>query len=108
MIRRDVRLVGMKHTQERGTPMVQTTTLRIVGMSCGACVRHVTRAIEGMNGVVHVDVDLQTNQAVVEHLPDSVDETALVAAITDAGYSASAIDRDIYTDRDDARRCCCG
>jgi copper chaperone CopZ len=108
MIRHGVREVGMEHTQERGTPMVQMTTLRIAGMSCGACVRHVTRAIEGMNGVVHVDVDLQTNQAVVEHLPDSVDETALVAAITDAGYSASAIDRDVYTDRDDARRCCCG
>ena len=44
----------------RGPPqgMAQTTTLRIAGMSCGACVRHVTRAIEGMNGVVHVDVDL--------------------------------------------------
>ena len=77
-------------------------------MSCRACVRHVTRTIEGMNGVVHVDVDFQTNQAVVEHLPDSVDETALIAAITDAGYSASAVDRDVYTDRDDTGRCCCG
>ena len=77
-------------------------------MSCAACVRHVTRAIEGMNGVVHVDVDLQTNQTVVEHLPDSVDETALLAAISEAGYSASAVHRDVYTDRVDARRCCCG
>ena len=88
--------------------MVQTTTLRVGGMSCGACVRHVRRAIEGMNGVVHVDIEFQANQAVVEHLPDRVDETALIAAITDAGYSASAIDRDVYTDRDDAGRCCCG
>ena len=108
MIRHGVREVSMKQTQERDTAMVQTTTLRIAGMSCGACVRHVTRAVDGMTGVVHVDVDLQKGQAVVEHLPDSVNETALVAAITDAGYSASAIDRDVYTDRDDAGRCCCG
>ena len=58
------------HVPHAGEGMAQTATLRIAGMSCGACVRHVTRAIEGMNGVVHVDVDLQTNQAVVEHLPD--------------------------------------
>ena len=45
--------------------MVQTTTLRIAGMSCGACVRHVTRALDGITGVVHVDVDLQRGQAVV-------------------------------------------
>ena len=88
--------------------MVQTTTFRIGGLSCGACVRHVTRAIEGMNGVVHVDVDLRSSQAVVEHLSDSVDEAALIAAVRDAGYSASAVDRDVYTDRDDAGRCCCG
>ena len=108
MIRHGVREVSMKQTQERDTATVQTTTLRIAGMSCGACVRHVTRAVDGMTGVVHVEVDLQTGQAVVEHLPESVDETALIAAVTDAGYSVSAIDRDVYTDRDDAGRCCCG
>ena len=88
--------------------MVQTTTFRIGGMSCGACVRHVTRAIEGINGVVHVDVDLQTRQAVVEHVPDWVEEPGVIAAIKDAEYSASATDRDVYTDRDESRRCCCG
>ena len=86
--------------------MVQTTTFRIGGMSCGVCVRHLTRAIEGMNGVVHVDVDLKANQAVVEHSP-RVGEASLIAAITDAGYSVSAVDRDVDTDRDDAGRCCC-
>ncbi len=99
--------MGMKHIEEKRAPMVEMTTLGIAGMSCGACVRHVSRAIGGLNGVMHVDVDLQANRAVVEHLPDSVGETALIAAITDAGYSASAMDRDVYTDRDDAGRCCC-
>jgi copper chaperone CopZ len=61
-----------------------------------------------MAGVVHVDVDLQKGQAAVEHLPESLDELGLIAAIKDAGYSAAAIDRDVYTDRDGAGRCCCG
>lgn len=108
MIRRLVRVVGMKHSHETGTQMTRTTTFRIGGMSCGACVRHVTRVVAGLTGVVHIDVDLHKGRAVVEHLPARVDEPALIAAITDAGYSASAIDRDVYTDRDDAGRCCCG
>ena len=68
--------------------MVQTTLLSVGGMSCGACVRHVTRALDGMTGVVHVEVDLQKEQATVEHLPDWVDEGSLIAAINDAGYQA--------------------
>jgi hypothetical protein len=61
-----------------------------------------------MTGVVHVDVDLQAGQAVVEHLPDWVDEPGLIAAIQNAGYSASAVERDVYTERHDSGRCCCG
>ena len=38
--------------------MVTITTLNIGGMSCGACAQHVARAIEGLTGVVQVDVDL--------------------------------------------------
>ena len=36
-------------------------------MSCGAGVRHVTRALGGVTGVVHTHVDLRTNEAFVEH-----------------------------------------
>ncbi len=68
--------------------MVQTTLLSVGGMSCGACVRHVTGALDGMTGVVHVDVDLQNQQATVEHVPDWVDESSLIAAINHAGYQA--------------------
>jgi copper chaperone CopZ len=70
------------------TTQVQTTTLSIDGMSCGACVRHVTRALDGLSGVVHVHVDLQQNQASVEHLPDQADEPCLIAAVEAAGYKA--------------------
>jgi copper chaperone CopZ len=67
---------------------VRTTTLAIGGMSCGACVRHVSRALEGRRGVVHAEVDLAKNEATVEHVPAVTDDDALVAAVRDAGYSA--------------------
>jgi len=67
---------------------VQTTTLGISGMACGACARHVSRALEGLTGVVHAEVDLARNEATVEHLPAFTDATGLVAAVRDAGYTA--------------------
>lgn len=68
--------------------MIHTTTLAVGGMACSVCARHIMRALDGMNGVVHVDVDLQKNEAIVEHVGAQVDAIALAAAIRDAGYSA--------------------
>ena len=77
----------MKHIS-REQNEVQTTTLTVGGMSCGACVRHVIRALDGLTGVVHAEVDLERGEALVEYLPAFIDSTALVAALKDAGYIA--------------------
>jgi copper chaperone len=79
---------GMNKPKLADTAQVHTTRAIIDGMSCGACVRHVTRALDGLTGVVRVQVDLQRNQARVEHLPDQADERSLIAAIEAAGYKA--------------------
>ena len=78
----------MNKPKPADTAQVHTAKLSIDGMSCGACVRHVTRALDELTGVVHVHVDLQRNQASVEHWPDQADEATLVAAIETAGYQA--------------------
>ena len=85
------RYQDMNESQRANTPLVHTTRLSIVGMSCGACVRRVTTALHGATGVVHVDIDLAKNEAVVEHLLDRVNESGLIAAISDAGYHASVL-----------------
>ena len=96
-----------------GTPDVRTTTLSIAGMSCGACVRHVTRALDGMTGVVHAQVDLRTNEAIVEHIPAYVQAAALIGAVGDAGYEAGIVrtvdDRDVMARRPEVSSACgCG
>ena len=68
--------------------MVQATTFAVAGMNCGTCVRHVTRALEGMTGVIGVDVDLRHQQVTIEHLAEGIDVTGLTAALRDAGYTA--------------------
>lgn len=82
----------MAHTHN-ATAGVETTVLTVEGMTCGSCVRHVTRALEGMTGVVDVQVNLPAKQAVVEHLPHWAGEAALVAAVKDAGYRAAVHSR---------------
>ena len=92
------RYLDMNHSQRSRFPVRQTTTLEIAGMSCGACVRHITRALDGMTGVISLEVDLQQGAAVVEHLVEWTDERAMVAAIKDAGYPARVIARETTGD----------
>ncbi len=63
-------------------------------MSCGACVRHVTRALAGLTGVLDVSVDLDKHEATVTHLPGWVGESGTLVAINDAGYQARVIASD--------------
>ena len=92
--------------------MVRTTTLAIAGLSCGACVRHVTRALDGLTGVIHVNVDVRANEACVEHLPAFVDAASLIAAIRDDGYAARVVhtvdDIDTTLVADASATCGCG
>ena len=111
-----LRYQDMNESKRANTPLVHRTRLSIVGMSCGACVRHVTRALDGLTGVVRVEVDLSKNEAVVDHLLERVNETGLIAAISDAGYHASVLASssehdELVSQPALARRstgCCCG
>jgi copper chaperone len=83
-----LRYSGMNNPQRDDASAVQTTTLSIAGMSCDACVHHVRRALDGVPGVVHVEVNLRHNRATIEHLPRQAIATVLAAAVQDAGYQA--------------------
>jgi copper chaperone CopZ len=65
------------------------TTLRITGMTCNGCVRHVDKALRGVPGVTAVEVNLTEGTAKVAH-DDSAQLPAMVAAVESAGYEAQA------------------
>ncbi|MBI3491107.1 MAG: mercury(II) reductase [Acidobacteria bacterium] len=63
-------------------------TLRIEGMTCAGCARHVTQALKSVSGVESVEVgDWQTGSAVVV-ADATVSDEALAAAVAAAGYRA--------------------
>jgi copper ion binding protein len=61
------------------------TTLKIKGMSCEHCVKHVTQALEGVKGVKSAKVSLKNNDAVVKH-DEGTSLEAMKAAVVEAGY----------------------
>jgi copper chaperone len=62
-------------------------TYEIKGMTCGHCVKAVTKALGKVAGVASVQgVDLASGRAVIEGTPD---EQAVIAAIQDEGYQAT-------------------
>ncbi|MFO0696035.1 MAG: cation-translocating P-type ATPase [Polyangiales bacterium] len=58
----------------------------VQGMRCGGCAGRVTRAIEGVPGVVRASVNLATNKARIL-VDDSVGDEVVCAAVTAAGYA---------------------
>jgi copper ion binding protein len=65
------------------------TTLKIEGMSCKHCVKHVKEALEGIGGVKSAKVSLKTNSAEVK-LDETVSLAVMEKAVEEAGYKATA------------------
>ncbi|MDO9244627.1 MAG: heavy-metal-associated domain-containing protein [Rhodocyclaceae bacterium] len=68
---------------------METTTIKVDGMSCGGCVASVTKVLTELPGVAKVEVVLEPGQAKVDFDPAQVARAALCAAIDDAGFEAS-------------------
>lgn len=73
--------------------MDRTTTIDVEGMTCANCVRHVTEALEGLEAVLDVSVELRSGapSPVTVVSNDPLDEAAIRAAIDDAGYTVATI-----------------
>jgi Cu2+-exporting ATPase len=70
----------------KGTTMEKS--LKVEGMMCQHCVAHVTKALEGVEGVSDVHVSLDDASATLE-ADAQVTDDELLAAVKDAGYRAS-------------------
>jgi copper chaperone len=61
-------------------------TLKISGMTCGACVRHVTKALSDVKGVEIREVGVGSARIAFD--TGDVPEDAILHAVRDAGYHA--------------------
>jgi len=66
---------------------METITYSVPGMHCGHCEHAVKEEVSNVSGVESVDVDLDTKLVVVHG--EGLDDSALRAAIDEAGYEAA-------------------
>jgi P-type Cu+ transporter len=77
----------MTHQPQTDAPGV--THLRITGMTCANCARHVTEAIQSVPAVRSAEVRLEAHEAAVRWAADAEhDLPAVLRAVKEAGYEA--------------------
>ena len=62
--------------------------LTVTGMTCGHCKAAVQKALEAVEGVTSVNVDLDNGSAQIE---GTAQIELLIAAVAEEGYNASAV-----------------
>ena len=68
---------------------MQTVTLNVDGMTCGGCVKSVTRLSAGVEGVEKAEVSLENKNAVITFDESKTDTDALIDAVEDGGYDVA-------------------
>ncbi|KAJ5138545.1 ATPase P-type K/Mg/Cd/Cu/Zn/Na/Ca/Na/H-transporter [Penicillium bovifimosum] len=71
------------------TPVAMaTTTVKVDGMTCGACTSAVEGAFQRVDGVQDVSVSLIMGRAAVQHDPSVIEPTKIAEIIEDCGFDA--------------------
>jgi copper chaperone len=65
---------------------METTVLKVDGMTCGGCVRSVTNVLKALPGVADAEVSLEKSEARVTFDPSQANPAAFRKAIEGAGY----------------------
>ncbi len=60
----------------------------IQGMTCSSCSAHVERAVKKLNGIQRVNVNLLSNNMIVEYDENQINNQNIIQTVIDAGYSA--------------------
>ncbi|EAW10689.1 Cu(2+)-transporting P-type ATPase CCC2 [Aspergillus clavatus NRRL 1] len=81
----------------RSPAHMATTTVKVDGMTCGACTSAVEGAFKDVEGVGEVSVSLMMGRAVVHHDPTLVPAEQIAEKIEDCGFDAAIISTDSLT-----------
>ena len=85
------------------TAHMATTTLRVGGMTCGACTSAVEAGFKGEDGIGNVSVSLVMERAVVMHDPQKIAAERIQEIIEDRGFEAEILATDLPSPMFDRR-----
>lgn len=78
------------------TPAMATTTVKVDGMTCGACTSAVEGAFKGVEGAGDVSVSLIMGRAAVQHDPSILSPAKIAEMIEDCGFDAAVLSTEEY------------
>lgn len=70
---------------------METSTLKLRGMSCASCASSIEKAVSNLSGVEQCNVNFGAEQATVTYNPRTVDVNHIQQAIADAGYGSQVL-----------------
>ncbi|KAF7910220.1 uncharacterized protein EAE98_012175 [Botrytis deweyae] len=86
------------------TAHMATTTVKVGGMTCGACTSAVESGFNGVDGIGNVSVSLVMERAVIIHDPERIPAEKIQEIIEDRGFDAEVLATDLPSpmfDRDE-------
>ncbi len=81
---------------------METTTLKLQGMSCAACAKNIEDAIRSVEGVNECSVNFGAEQATIAYDSRKTNLAEIQQAVDDAGYSAQPMQENVLADEEDA------
>lgn len=81
--------------QEPQSLHMATTTVKVDGMTCGACTSSVESGFKGVEGAGAVSVSLMMGRAVVHHDPSKLSPEQIAEIIEDRGFDAEVLSTDM-------------
>ena len=67
---------------------METTTIKVSGMSCGGCVKSVTNVLLALPGVAKAEVSLEQGEARIDYEAGRVSLDDMKRAVVEAGFEA--------------------
>lgn len=77
---------------QRNTPIAETLTLRISGMTCASCVNSIETYVRKQEGIFSITISLITERAVISYLPAKIGAREILQMIGAIGYQSSLCD----------------
>ncbi|KAK4183220.1 copper-transporting ATPase 2 [Podospora australis] len=73
-------------------PAMSITTVKVTGMTCGACTSAIEGGFKDVTGVKHFSISLLSERAVIEHDPALLSAEAICEVIEDRGFDAELVE----------------
>ncbi|KAF2820742.1 heavy metal translocatin [Ophiobolus disseminans] len=77
------------------TAHMATTTLKVEGMTCGACTSAIESGFQSVDGIGNVSISLVMERAVIQHDPEIISADQVKEIIEDRGFDADVLATDL-------------